>query len=112
MQGMNQRHPHAAVDNFASQSTVTGASFTGLRVIIAWKRLQPQMRTKLQVSDSTTLYSPGPFGCRLALQHRSFAIFMAEVIHDAQQEFWRSPAVLEPAAEATLPSTIPEMAEA
>lgn len=37
---------------------------------------------------------------------------MAEVVHDTQQDFWRSPTVLEPAAEATLPLGIPEMAEA
>lgn len=36
---------------------------------------------------------------------------MADVAQDAPQEFWRSPAVLEPAAEATLPSAA-EMADA
>jgi hypothetical protein len=37
---------------------------------------------------------------------------MAEVVQDTRQEFWRSPTVLQPAAEATLPAAIPEMAEA
>jgi hypothetical protein len=37
---------------------------------------------------------------------------MAEVVHDAPQDFWRSPAVLEPAAEATLPPATAELAEA
>jgi hypothetical protein len=37
---------------------------------------------------------------------------MAEVAHDARQEFWRSPAVLEPAEETTLPAATAEMAEA
>lgn len=37
---------------------------------------------------------------------------MAEVVHDARQEFWRSPGVLEPAVEATLPAATAEMAEA
>lgn len=36
---------------------------------------------------------------------------MAEVLHDTQQDFWRSPTILEPAAEATLPAVTPEMAE-
>ena len=40
------------------------------------------------------------------------ANIMAEVAQDASQEFWRSPVVLEPAVETTLPSTISEMAEA
>src|ERR1700693_803335 len=37
---------------------------------------------------------------------------MAEVFHDTRQDFWRSPTVLEPAAEAILPTPNPEMAEA
>ncbi len=37
---------------------------------------------------------------------------MAEVVHDAQQDFWRSPTVLETAAEITLPAAAAEMAEA
>ena len=37
---------------------------------------------------------------------------MAEVVQDAQQEFWRSPAVLEPPAEAALPAATPDLAEA
>jgi hypothetical protein len=37
---------------------------------------------------------------------------MAEVVNDAQQEFWRSPTVLEPAAEAALPAASQEMAQA
>jgi hypothetical protein len=37
---------------------------------------------------------------------------MAEVAQDARQEFWRSPTVLEPAVETTLPSATAEMAEA
>jgi hypothetical protein len=37
---------------------------------------------------------------------------MAEVLHDTQQDFWRSPAVLEPAGEVALPSPSPKMAEA
>jgi hypothetical protein len=37
---------------------------------------------------------------------------MAEVAQDARQEFWRSPAVLEPAVETTLPVTTSQMAEA
>src|SRR5579863_4565919 len=36
---------------------------------------------------------------------------MAEVIHDAQQDFWRSPTVLDPEAVA-LPATAADMAEA
>ena len=36
---------------------------------------------------------------------------MAEVVHDAQQEFWRSPTVLEPAVEAALSAVAREMAE-
>ena len=36
---------------------------------------------------------------------------MAEVVQDTQQEFWRSPTVLEPAVEAALPVAAPEMAE-
>lgn len=36
---------------------------------------------------------------------------MADVINDAQQDFWRSPAVLEPAAEGTIPA-IQSVAEA
>lgn len=36
---------------------------------------------------------------------------MAEVAQDARQEFWRSPAVLEPAVETTLPVTTSQMAE-
>jgi hypothetical protein len=35
---------------------------------------------------------------------------MAEVAQEAQQEFWRSPTVLEPAVEAALPSAAEEMA--
>jgi hypothetical protein len=37
---------------------------------------------------------------------------MAEVINDTQQEFWRSPTVLEPAVEAALPVASQEMAQA
>jgi hypothetical protein len=37
---------------------------------------------------------------------------MAEVINDTQQEFWRSPTVLEPAVEAALPAASQEMAQA
>jgi hypothetical protein len=37
---------------------------------------------------------------------------MAEVAHEAQQEFWRSPTVLEPAAEVALPAASEVMAEA
>jgi hypothetical protein len=37
---------------------------------------------------------------------------MAEVINDTQQEFWRSPTVLEPAVEAALPAASQEMAPA
>jgi hypothetical protein len=37
---------------------------------------------------------------------------MAEVAQDAQQEFWRSPAVLEPAVETAPPSAVQQMAEA
>jgi len=38
---------------------------------------------------------------------------MAEVVHDAQQDFWRPPSVLEPAAEAMLPAaSSQDMAEA
>jgi hypothetical protein len=37
---------------------------------------------------------------------------MAEVVHDAQHEFWRSPTVLEPTVEAALPPAAQEMAEA
>ncbi len=37
---------------------------------------------------------------------------MAEVVQDARQEFWRSPAVLEPPVEAALPAAAPEMADA
>ncbi len=37
---------------------------------------------------------------------------MAEVAQDARQEFWRSPDVLEPAIETTLPVTTSQMAEA
>jgi len=37
---------------------------------------------------------------------------MAEVAQDTQQEFWRSPTLLEPAVEAALPAAVREMAEA
>jgi hypothetical protein len=37
---------------------------------------------------------------------------MADVIQDAQREFWRSPTVVEPATEITLPSAAPVMADA
>jgi hypothetical protein len=37
---------------------------------------------------------------------------MAEVVQDTRQEFWRSPAVLEPPVEAALPVAAPEMADA
>jgi hypothetical protein len=37
---------------------------------------------------------------------------MAEVVHEAQQEFWQSPTAVERAAEATLPAPPAEMAEA
>ena len=37
---------------------------------------------------------------------------MAEVVNDTQQEFWRSPTVLEPAVEAALPAVPQEMAQA
>jgi hypothetical protein len=37
---------------------------------------------------------------------------MAEVVQDTQQDFWRSPTVLEPPVEAALPAAVPEMAEA
>jgi hypothetical protein len=37
---------------------------------------------------------------------------MAEVVHDAQHEFWRPPSVLDPAMEVALPSAAQEMAEA
>jgi hypothetical protein len=37
---------------------------------------------------------------------------MAEVVQDTQQEFWRSPTVLEPAVEAILPAAAQDMAEA
>jgi hypothetical protein len=36
---------------------------------------------------------------------------MAEVLHDTRQDFWRSPTILEPAAEATPPAAVPGMAE-
>jgi hypothetical protein len=39
-------------------------------------------------------------------------LVMAEVINEAQQEFWRSPTVLEPAVEAALPAASQEMAPA
>jgi hypothetical protein len=37
---------------------------------------------------------------------------MAEVVQEAQQEFWQSPAVLDPVVEAMLPAAPAEMAEA
>lgn len=37
---------------------------------------------------------------------------MAEAAHDAQQDFWRSPTVLQPAAEATPPAAAADMADA
>jgi hypothetical protein len=37
---------------------------------------------------------------------------MAQVVQDAQQDFWRSPTVLEPVVETTLPAATSEMAEA
>jgi hypothetical protein len=37
---------------------------------------------------------------------------MAEVVQDTHQEFWRSPIVLEPTVEATLPAAAQQMAEA
>jgi hypothetical protein len=37
---------------------------------------------------------------------------MADVIQDAQQEFWRSPTVAQPAAEIPLPSAVSDMADA
>jgi hypothetical protein len=37
---------------------------------------------------------------------------MADVIQDAQQEFWRSPTVVEPAVEIPLPTAVPAMADA
>jgi len=37
---------------------------------------------------------------------------MADVIQEAQQEFWRSPTVAEPAAEIALPNAAPVMADA
>ena len=37
---------------------------------------------------------------------------MAEVIQDAQQDFWRSPTALEPAVETALPAAAQDMAEA
>src|SRR5271168_1890586 len=37
---------------------------------------------------------------------------MAEVVQDTQQDFWRSPTVLEPPVEAALPVAAPEMADA
>jgi hypothetical protein len=37
---------------------------------------------------------------------------MAEVLHDSQQEFWRSPSVLEPLVEAALPTAEQQEAEA
>jgi hypothetical protein len=37
---------------------------------------------------------------------------MAQVAHDAQQDFWRSPTVLEPAAEAAPPAAVADMADA
>jgi hypothetical protein len=37
---------------------------------------------------------------------------MTEVVQDAQQEFWRSPSVVEPTAEVTLPAAAAEVAEA
>ncbi|MGA8213776.1 MAG: hypothetical protein WB799_09280 [Candidatus Sulfotelmatobacter sp.] len=37
---------------------------------------------------------------------------MAEVVQDAQHEFWRSPIVLEPSADAAPPAAAPAMAEA
>src|SRR5580704_10463973 len=37
---------------------------------------------------------------------------MAEVIQDAQQEFWQSPSIVEPAAEVAVPAATAEMAEA
>jgi len=39
-------------------------------------------------------------------------LVMAEVVNDVQQEFWRSPTVLEPAVEAALPAASQEMAQA
>jgi hypothetical protein len=37
---------------------------------------------------------------------------MAEVVHDAQHEFWRSPTVLEPLVETALPAAAEDKAEA
>jgi hypothetical protein len=37
---------------------------------------------------------------------------MAQVVHDAQHDFWRSPTVVDPTAEATHPAVATEMAEA
>jgi hypothetical protein len=37
---------------------------------------------------------------------------MAEVVQDAQQEFWQSPVVLDPAAEASLPAADHDLTEA
>jgi len=37
---------------------------------------------------------------------------MAEIVQDTQQEFWRSPTVLEPAVEAALPAASEEMSQA
>jgi hypothetical protein len=51
------------------------------------------------------------FGCRLALLESAF-LRMAEIVQDTQQEFWRSPTVVEPAVEATLPAASEVMPEA
>ena len=37
---------------------------------------------------------------------------IAEVAHDARQEFWQSPTLLQPAGEATLPAATAELADA
>jgi hypothetical protein len=55
------------------------------------------------------------FGCLFALSKLTSSrvvLAMAEVVHDAQQEFWRPPAALDAPAKAELPSSSPQrMAE-
>ncbi len=50
------------------------------------------------------------FGCQFALHSIAF-LPMAEVVQDTQQEFWRSPTVLEPAVETALPAVRPGLAQ-
>jgi len=111
------RRPVRGLDR-KCQAQVTGASLLADTVIIALEERTKSSRKFVTNWLEKALHKK-LFGCRLAmqvastLQNHTVQNTMADVIRDAQQEFWRPPVICDIAnQEITVSDVVPTMAEA